>query len=131
MLSRAKEVLGEVRQLEEGWCHVSLAADLTNSRTEYLGGAAAMTVGGASTTVVAGVLGVFWAAALLPLTLGVAAGLGITRSRRPATERAQVALEQILDRLEHGDHTPRAEPAFQPQAITKLLRDEVRKHLGP
>lgn len=131
VLSRTKEVLGEVRQLEEGWCHVSLAADLTNSRKEHLGGAAAVTAGGTSMTVVAGVLGVFWAAALLPLALGVAAGLGITRSRRSITERVQVALEQILDRLERGEDVPRTEPAFQPQAITKLLRDEVRKHLGP
>src|SRR5262245_64651662 len=40
-LSRAKEVIGQVTQLESGFCHVRLTADVRNLRAAHIGGAAA------------------------------------------------------------------------------------------
>jgi hypothetical protein len=131
VLSRTKEVAGEVLQLEDGWCHVSLRADLTNTRREHLGGAAALSSAGAGMTVIALVLSVAVPVALIPAAAGLAGAAAVARSRVATVERVTVALEQILDRLEHGEARP---PAPQPQLapgreITKMIRDELRRHL--
>jgi len=130
MLSRAREIVGHVQALEPGWSHVTLAADLTNSRNEYLGGATALLGVGGVGAVVAGVLGIAVPVAILPAVAGVALGAAVARGRRGATERVHVALEQVLDKLEHKEIKP-SEIGDAPARLTvpKVIRDEIRKHL--
>jgi positive regulator of sigma E activity len=41
--------------------------------------------------------------AAVPAAAGLAIGYAVARSHRQVLERTQLALERILDRLEHGD----------------------------
>ena len=43
------------------------------------------------------------AAAAIPTVAGLAGGAAVARTHRQIVERAQLALEQILDRVEHGE----------------------------
>ena len=99
-LVRAKEILGRVETLEDGWCHVTLIADLSHTRAERLAGGAAFFGAGGTMSLIASVLGVAAVVAVLPLAVGAAAGYAIARSNRAQVERTSVAMEQILDRLE-------------------------------
>ncbi|CAA9357383.1 MAG: hypothetical protein AVDCRST_MAG11-3892, partial [uncultured Gemmatimonadaceae bacterium] len=40
--------------------------------------------------------------AIIPVAAGVAAGLAVARGHRATADRAQLALEQVLDHLERG-----------------------------
>lgn len=68
--------------------------------------------------------------ALLPVVLGSLLGFVAARRRRSQLERVQVAMEQVIDRLEHGEigakpklHAPR------PSAFMRIA-DEIKKSLG-
>jgi predicted membrane-bound mannosyltransferase len=41
--------------------------------------------------------------AIVPAAVGVGIGLAVARAHRTTAARAQLALEQVLDRLEHGE----------------------------
>lgn len=131
-LSRAKEIIGEVRQLEEGWCHVTLSADLSNSRRDYLAGGTAFAGAGTAFTIVALVLSVAVPVAVIPVAVGAVGGGAIARGQVGVTERVHVALEQVLDRLEHGEASPPKTGPTLPSGsqITKMLKDEFRRHLS-
>lgn len=131
-LTRAREVVGQVRQLEPGWSHVTLLADLQNTRNERLAGASVITAGGAAFTGLAIVLGIALPVAVVPAAAGLAAGLAIARGRRGGVERTQVALEQVLDRMEHGELDPAsAAGASPPGVLARRLASEIRRNLGP
>jgi hypothetical protein len=49
------------------------------------------------------VLGFFLPVAIVPAAVTVVGGYFIARSHAPMVTRAQLALEQLLDRLERGD----------------------------
>ncbi|MCH8935585.1 MAG: hypothetical protein IIB90_07670 [Gemmatimonadetes bacterium] len=127
-LARAKEILGRVEQLEDQWCHVTLIADLSNTRTERVAGGAAFLTSGAALTAIAVVLGVAAAVAVLPAVAGVAGGLAIARSHRSQVERVQVAMEQVLDGLEREEITvPTDLPDGQTGGLVKRLTAEIRE----
>ncbi len=127
-LARVKEILGKVEQLEDQWCHVTLIADLSNTRTERVAGGAAFLTSGAALTTIAVVLGVAAAVAVLPAVAGVAGGLAIARSHRSQVERVQVAMEQVLDGLERDEITvPTDSPYGQPGSLVKRLTAEIRE----
>lgn len=127
-LARVKEILGRVEQMEDQWCHVTLIADLSNTRTERVAGGAAFLTSGAALTTIAVVLGVAAAVAVLPALAGVAGGLAIARSHRSQVERVQVALEQVLDGLERDEITvPRDLPYGQTASLVKRLTAEIRE----
>lgn len=131
-LSRAREIVGQVTQLEPGWCHVTLAADLTNTRNAHVGGGLFFLGSGIGGAAIVSVLGVFWPVALAPAVAGAVIGAAIARSRLSDTERVSVALEQVLDRLEHGEiRAPTPLPPPPRGTLSKALREEIRKHLGP
>lgn len=132
VLSKAKEVVGLVRQLEDGWSHVTLAADLTNTRVQHMGEAAAFMGGGAMVTTVAFVLNVAFPVAIIPTAAGLALGAAVARARASGIERFTVALEQVLDRLERGEVKPeKGQPGLPSGSqITKMLRDEFKRHLS-
>jgi hypothetical protein len=127
-LARAKEILGRVEQLEDRWCHVTLIADLSNTRTGRVAGGAAFLASGATLTTIAVVLGVAAAVAVIPAVAGVAGGLAIARSHRSQVEHVQVAMEQVLDGLERDEIAmPGNLPDGQTGGLVTRLTDEIRE----
>ncbi len=127
-LARAKEILGRVEQLEDRWCHVTLIADLSNTRTERVAGGAAFLASGATLTTIAIVLGVAAAVAVIPAVAGVAGGLAIARSHRSQVDRVQVAMEQVLDGLERDEiAVPADSPDGQAGGLVRRLAAEIRE----
>jgi hypothetical protein len=100
MLARAHEVSATVVPVDDGRSLVRLEADLSNVRTGRLAGAGATTAIGAFAGGALLALGFFPLAAVAPVIVGASAGYGIARSHRGVAVRAQLALEQVLDRLE-------------------------------
>ena len=129
-LARAREILGRVQELEEGWCHVTLIADLSNTRAERLGGGAVFFGAGGTMTLIAGVLGVAAVAAVIPVVAGAAGGFAIARSNRNQVERVHVSMEQVLDRLQRKEIKLPSETT-KPSGgdFVKRLKDEI-KELG-
>ena len=127
-LAQAKEILGRVEQLEDRWCHVTLIADLSNTRTGRVAGGAAFLASGATLTTIAVVLGVAAAVAVIPAVAGVAGGLAIARSHRSQVEHVQVAMEQVLDGLERDEiAVPADSPDGQAGGLVRRLTAEIRE----
>lgn len=126
-LSQAAEVGGRVLPLESGFCHVTLVADVRNMRARRLGGAAVLAglgLAGSAAMALIGVFGLFAAVPLLGLGMG---GWAVARSHSSGDERMQVALEQVLDRLERGEIRPEhALPGPRASAFGRIA-DELRK----
>ena len=129
-LSRAREIVGQIQVLEAGWCHVTLIADISNTRGRRIGGGTVFMSSGAAMTAVAVVLGVASVAAVLPAIAGVAGGWAIARGHRAQVERVHVALEQVLDRLERGEiDVSKTLPKSRPEDFVKRLTAEI-KNIG-
>ncbi len=130
-----------ITPLEDGFCHVSLNAELRKCRTSYVAGATVLGVGGMAFTVGLLALVTIPAGQLLAL-LPAAAGLGgatlTARAFRPIASRAQLGLERALDELERrpalaagtASSSPRAQGiAREVGQVVKELTREVRKAL--
>jgi len=100
-LAGAAEVTGQVTQLESGFCHVGLAADIRPSRARRMQGSGVVFAVGALFWPALAVL--FGPIALLPALAVIPAGVMIARHHRAANERVQISMEQVLDRLERGE----------------------------
>ncbi len=111
-LTRAAEVGATVVAADAERTIVRLDADVSNARRRSLGFGAVTAGGGAAAA--AGTVGFvsllpagsLTGAALLGavwLGIGGASAIGIARSQRKLAERVQLALEQVLDRIEHGE----------------------------
>jgi hypothetical protein len=110
-LLRANEVAATAVAVDETRTLVRLDADVSRTRAQRLQGGIAVASGG----VIAG--GVLFGVALIiqpllipavalglvPTAIGAAVGVAVARTHRQTVERAQLALEQVLDRLEHGE----------------------------
>ena len=129
-LSRAKEIVGQVVPLEEGRAHVRLVADLSNTRRAHLSSAATVAGAGAIATGIGLTLGVMLPVALLPLGIGLLTGLVVARRRRGTMERVQVSLEQVIDRLEHGEIETQPRVEGPRQSAFVRIADEIRKTFG-
>jgi hypothetical protein len=128
-LASAGEISAQVVQLEPGFCLVRLEADIRKQRASRITGATVMTVIGwgltGATALIAPPLALAQALMLVPgvgLTIG---GVMVARTYGGANERMQIALEQVLDRLERGEirasqSLPGPNPFFR-------IADEVRK----
>ena len=92
-LIRLDAELGESRRQSVGWSG-ALAGPGVVSSAGLLGWAASIP---GSSLLIAGIVAGVWT------TGAVAAAFGIARAQRRKIHRAQLALEQILDRLEHGE----------------------------
>ncbi len=128
-LAEAWEIRGQVEQLEPGFCHVRLAADVRNLRRRRWAGATVLATLGA---VAGGALlgtGFPWALALLPaLALGLAA-VAVVRRHRRENGNVQLGLEQVLDRLERGEiKAGHSLPPPRPGTFVRLA-DEIRRAL--
>ena len=129
VLARAREIVSRVTQLDESRCHVQLVADLGNTRNEYLGGAAFLGGAGGAATGIAIVAGVIAPVALIPVVAAIPMAIFAARSRRQKVERVHVALEQVLDRLEHGEIRQRRPQARSQQNPLGWIADEIKKSL--
>jgi hypothetical protein len=128
-LARAREIVGQVSPLEGGRCHVQLLADLSNTRRSYLSGAATLAGSGAIATTIGLTLGVMVPVALLPVGIGLAAGTVLARRRMSKVEQMHVSLEQVLDRLEHGE-IDLADGEAKSGGTIERLAGEIRRNLG-
>lgn len=131
-LASAAEIGAQVVQLEPGFCLVRLEADVREQRTKRISGATVLTVLGwgvtAASMLIAPPLALAQALTLVPgfgLTL---AGGVVARTHRGANERLQLALEQVLDRLERGE-IRNSSPSLPGQNPLLRIADEVRKAL--
>ena len=127
MLGRAGSLAAVLTDLESGFMHVHLSADLRSGRGAYVGGAAAaasVTVAGSAVLLT---LGAFLPLALSPLALGAGLGWGISRQFKPVVQRTQVGLERVLDALELGASRPIL-PEARP-SLLGLVSDELRRAL--
>ena len=127
-LAQAEEVAGQVTQLEPGFCHVLLSADVRNLRRARIGGALTLAGLGAAGSVVAGTIGVLAPFLALPAVgfTGLAL-LALVAGRRTQLGRIQVALEQVLDRLERGEiRSEHALPGPRASAFVRIA-EEIRK----
>ena len=126
-LARATEVGGQVTPLEPGFCHVRLVADVRGERARRLWGAALLVLWGAVLAGVLPALGALAPWAAVPTAVAWAAALAVARRHRRENERIQVGLEQVLDRVEHGEIKP--EHALPGSRVTTFARiaEEFRK----
>jgi len=130
LLARAREVVTRVTVIESQRGLVQLMADLSNTRNEYLLGSG-LTLGSAiATSGIAIVIGVMAPVAVIPAVVGIPISYSIARDRRRQMEKFQVALEQILDKLEHGDLDQRSKIGTPPFNVVERIAGEVRKNLG-
>ena len=117
-LRTAQAVGAAALAVEEGRVLVRLEADVSAGRRQRLTvGAVTAASGAAAGGAVLGagivahtLLAVLVPVAVLPLLAGGVAGWALTRGHRATVARAQVALEQLLDRLERGETAPPPAP---------------------
>ena len=103
-LSQSFEASATVVQVDDGRVHVGLDADFRTSRRRSAGQIAGSTVMGAAATGALMVMGVMTAVAVAPVIVLPFAGLAGARALQArVVSRAQLALEQLLDRLERGE----------------------------
>ncbi|MFI5207796.1 MAG: hypothetical protein ACHQX4_07235 [Gemmatimonadales bacterium] len=129
-LARAVDITVVVTPLEAGFCHVELSADVSQRRST----AVAVGVAGGTAIAMLGVI-VLAISAQHPLLLDmvasvpIAAGAAIPylsgKSHRKRNDQMQLALEQILDRLEHGEIKPRHKN-LEPSPIARFA-DDIRR----
>ena len=102
-LARAHEVSATIIAIDAERSIVRLNASLANVRSQRIAGGSGVAVAGGVTGGILVALGVMAAVAALPLAAGLAGGYFIARSHGPQVAGAQLALEQMLDRLERGE----------------------------
>lgn len=131
ILARAQEIAGQVSALDAGRVYVRLVADVGNSRRDQLGGAGVVAATGAGAAGILLLLGFTAPLAVLAVPLAGAAAFGAARAHRRESDRVQIALEQVLDRLEHGEITvPPKGRRTGPPAL-EWIADEIRRSLRP
>jgi len=126
-LARAREVGAQVSAVGADRVYVRLVADVGNTRGEHLGGATAMAAAGAGTTGIMLLLGFAPLVAALAFPLASWGAIAVARAHRKEAERVQVALEQVLGRLEHGEiQLPTATRRSGPPGL-EWIADEIRR----
>lgn len=130
VLARALEVGSQVTPVDDARVYVRLTADMGRSRKERLGSAAALAAGGAATSGLLVLLGFAVPVAAVALPLAAAAAVAAARAYRRDAERTQVALEQVLDRLEHGEiQLPTGKSRRLGPPALDWIADEIRRSL--
>jgi hypothetical protein len=110
-LQYASEIAATVVPVDDQRVTVRLDADVSRTRNERLEQGAGVAVGGVvsgGVVVGLGTVAHFMLAAIapiaaVPVVAGVAGGFMLARRHRQTVERTQLALEQVLDRLEHDE----------------------------
>lgn len=126
MLARCRQVSATVTPLEDGYCHVTIEADIGKTRAGMIGGAAALVTVGATAAGILSILHAFLPLALVPLPFGLVGGWAVLRGYPPIVARTQLGLDRALDALEQGAAPPPALPSGRPGLLDAVL-GEVRK----
>lgn len=108
---RASSVAATVSEVSPGRVHVRIDADISASRgarvrnATIIGGVGALTAGGAALLGIAITAAPIFilAGALVPILGFGTAAYATAESHRMVAARVQLAIEQVLDRLEHGE----------------------------
>ena len=130
MLSKAALVSAITTQLEPGYCHVTLTANLRKERNEYLGlGAMSSGIGAVATGVLlsAGAMAILIP---LPVIAGAIVTAAAWRSYRPHAERTRLGLERALDHLERGTVKPSHQLPDKTPSLLQTVSEEIRKALN-
>jgi hypothetical protein len=122
-LDKADLVTALMTQLEPGYCHVTLVANLRQSRASFIGGGAAVTSIGAATGIVLAVLGAPLLIAGVVAVPALAGGVAVSRMFRGVNQRAHLGLERALDELERHPALPTSEAKARPRALGRDLGD--------
>ncbi|MEP7085781.1 MAG: hypothetical protein ABI884_00485, partial [Gemmatimonadota bacterium] len=102
-LVAAEEVSATVIAVDAERSIVRLDANLMKVRSHFVAGGGSMVAVGGVAGGVMMALGVMTVVAALPVAAGLVAGYFISRGHGPQVVGAQLALEQMLDRLERGE----------------------------
>lgn len=129
-LARAREIAGQVSSVDANRSHVHIVADLSNTRRSSIGSGATMAASGAVATTIGLALGVMLPVAILPAGIGLIAGAALARRRLRQVEAVHVSLEQVLDRLEHGEVKVPAEKDGLADGMLDRITTEIRRGLG-
>lgn len=131
LLTRAHQITGQVTPVQPGRCHVALVADVSASRSQHAGGAATAVLAGVAVTAVLYVLHFALLVAAGPVVLALPVAVAVSRGHRRLVLAMQVALEQVLDILEHRE-TDTGPQIRAPRASAFVrIADEIRKSLNP
>jgi hypothetical protein len=126
-LARALDVSVQLNALEDGYCHTELAADVSNMREQTVAGiwtlASAGLVGSLILAFIPGLTLLAW----LPLLGGLGLSGLVARAYRGKAMRMQVALEQVLDRLERGEIRPRPQLAGPRASAFMRIASEIKR----
>jgi hypothetical protein len=130
-LAGALEISVSVTTLEDGYCHVALSADVSNTQHAALSGATAVAATGVLVSIVllALVPVAMPAFLILPGAIGVGIGAGIPKVHRRQAARVQLALEQVLDGLERGEIRHRPSLAGPRASAFGRIADELKKSI--
>ncbi len=130
LLARSREVVTRVSAIDEDRSLVQLIADMSNTRNEYMTGSSLLMGTGGAITGIAFVLGVMVPVALAPALVSLPIAYTVARDRRRQVDKVLVALEQILDRLEHGDLDQKPKLRGPHASVVGRITEEIRKNLG-
>ena len=132
VLARAHEIVGQVTTVQPGRCHVALIADVSSARSQRAGAAgASLLIGAGASTVLFMLPLAISAIAAVPIVLVLPLALAVGRGHLRFAHHMHVALEQVLDILEHRE-TDTGPHVRAPRASTfARIADEIRKSLNP
>jgi len=117
----ATDVSATVVSVDGGRSLVAITADLSSRRASLMGGAAASVVFGAAATGVLAALSFMALIAAAPVAIVAPLSIYVAqRAMASSLERAQVAIEQVLDRLECQSYEPHP-PSLLQRVIDSAL----------
>lgn len=130
MLAKATLVAATLTRLESGYCHVSLTADLRQTRGAYVGGAVAGGSVGAAAAIVLAAMSPFWFVVIPPLMVGGALSWFTLKRFRPVAERTALGLERALDYLERGGIKPGHQIPPRAGGLLDAVAGEIRRAIA-
>ncbi len=126
-LARAADVSVQLNALEDGYCHAELAADVGNLRSQAVGGMWTLVGMGTLGTLVLALVPGLTLLAAVPIVGGLGLASLVARSHRQKAQRMQVALEQVLDRLERGEIRSKPQLAGPRASAFMRIASEIKK----
>ncbi len=126
-LARALDVSVQINALEDGYCHAELGADVSNLRGQAMAGVGTLIGLGAIGTVLMAVVPGLALLAWIPLLGGFGLAGLVARSHRAKAQQMQIALEQVLDRLERGEIRSRPQLAGPRASAFMRIASEIKK----
>ena len=126
-LARAEDVSVQLNGLEDGYCHAELAADVGNLREKAVSGMGVLVSAGVVGALVMALVPGLALLAWLPLVAGLGLSGLAARAYRGRAQRMQVALEQVLDRLESGEIRSRPRLAGPRASAFMRIASEIKK----